>query len=694
MKIVKTWDLLAADLPRLESPFFAASKVRSLILDNNHNANKVDLERLLGRSAGYQGGGRASRYHRAALVDEVVRRIDDGELWLVYEACDGEPSDPVVCWRDSGDGAGRWVAGESRDSSELRRSLDELNRHGITPQQLAAQNIGSVGLLAAGQFDMEYRLQQREEALRQQSASPTPPMSFPAQTLKPLESSSHKDSPNTKAPPEEIHLEIGIFTDGTLNNAENSRELEERVAVECAESYRRKEISEEECSYWLGLSMGGSYGNAPSNVAKLRDLYDESRTPETNRLTHRFWVYAPGIGTKTGDGDSTLGSISGMGETGIISQVESAFRNVALQIEERGISGGISSLTIDLFGFSRGAASARHAAFEISQGRKGLLGQAFTESRIDWPKDVDIRFVGLFDTVAAIVNPFRWDFWASNNRNGPVNLYLDPDSVKSAVHLVADNEHRYNFALNSLRGADGSLPGNFQEISMPGVHSDVGGGYPDRLREDLLISPYHEVPPNRNDMPEQTMEWDNLDELRKLKLAEGWIGRFSMPVRSSVKHDPAPADLGPEGHASMAIYEKKSDHPAPRGRVELSLRMVREIRGEYSRVALRMMHRLAIDAGVPFKKIPRRDDLDLPPELENISSRWLEKLDRRAVELTLNADQLDLLRHRFVHYSAHYNPLRFVLGEVPISLILGRNFSPNAPAASYTRRIHPNVEEH
>ena len=229
---------------------------------------------------------------------------------------------------------------------------------------------------------------------------------------------------------------------------------------------------------------------------------------------------------------------------------------------------------------------------------------------------------------------------------------------------------------------------------MPGVHSDVGGGYPDRLREDLLISPYHEVPPNRNDMPEQTMEWDNLDELRKLKLAEGWIGRFSMPVRSSVKHDPAPADLGPEGHASMAIYEKKSDHPAPRGRVELSLRMVREIRGEYSRVALRMMHRLAIDAGVPFKKIPRRDDLDLPPELENISSRWLEKLDRRAVELTLNADQLDLLRHRFVHYSAHYNPLRFVLGEVPISLILGRNFSPNAPAASYTRRIHPNVEEH
>src|SRR5690554_5078839 len=429
MKIVKTWDLLAADLPRLESPFFAASKVRSLILDNNHNANKVDLERLLGRSAGYQGGGRASRYHRAALVDEVVRRIDDGELWLVYEACDGEPSDPVVCWQDSGDGVGRWVAGESRDSSELRSSLDELNRHGITPQQLAAQNIGSVGLLAAGQFDMEYRLKQREEALRQQSASPTPPMSFPAQTLKPLESSSHKDSPNTKAPPKEIHLEIGIFTDGTLNNAENSRELEERVADECVESYRRGDISKEECSYWLGLSMGGSYRNAPSNVAKLRDLYEESRSADESGLTHRFWVYAPGIGTKTGDGDSTTGAISGMGETSIVSQVEEAFSRVAGRIDELGLSTPIETLTFDLFGFSRGAASARHAVYEIRRGREGMLGRAFGDKRVDWPRKIEIRFLGLFDTVAAIINPFSLDLWAGNSRNDPVKVFLDPNNV-------------------------------------------------------------------------------------------------------------------------------------------------------------------------------------------------------------------------------------------------------------------------
>ncbi|WP_323751862.1 hypothetical protein [Marinobacter sp.] len=75
MKILRSWDLRVADLPRLESPFFAASKAKCLILDHAHNANKIDLEHLLGRAGAYPGGGRASRYYRTALVDDGVRRI-------------------------------------------------------------------------------------------------------------------------------------------------------------------------------------------------------------------------------------------------------------------------------------------------------------------------------------------------------------------------------------------------------------------------------------------------------------------------------------------------------------------------------------------------------------------------------------------------------------------------------------------
>ncbi|MBZ0332607.1 T6SS phospholipase effector Tle1-like catalytic domain-containing protein [Marinobacter sp. AL4B] len=693
MKIVSTWDLRAADLPGLESPFFAASKTKSLILDHAHNANNGELERLLGRSRDSPGGSRASRSYRAAMVEEVVRRIDDGELWLVHEVVDGEPSAPVVYWRSSDDGQAQWALDDGIANSEIRSSVDALNRHGITPQQLASQGIGGVGHLGANQFDAEYREKQQEEARQQRSTSENSNTSFPAQSVAPLAlSAALNNEPETTKVPQEIHLEIGIFTDGTLNNAENSRELEERVAKECVQSFERGEISEEECQYWVGLASGGSYRNTPSNVAKLRDLYEESNSVDDTGLTWRFWVYAPGIGTKTGGGDSAVGAITGMGETGIISQVEDAFLQVARRIYAFGVSDGIASLTIDLFGFSRGAASARHAACEINRGAEGSLGRALMMKGIGWPERVVIRFVGLFDTVSAVINPAALDLSPSNDRNDPVNVYLDPGSVKHAVHLVAADEYRENFALNSLRNADGEIPKNFREIVLPGAHSDVGGGYPDSLREDLIISKYHKVDDDRTDRPDQTMQWDNLEELQGIKISEGWIGDFSLPVRSSEYHDPSPEELGPFGDASLEIYKIKSEHPTPRGRVELVLRMVRNIRGEYSRVALHLMRTLAAQTGVPFQHLGFDSPVGrLPNDLIAISREITGKVVAGEDKIQLRADQKNLIRQRYTHHSVNYDPLKFVLKDALFQLRLGRNFSPNAPVSSGERIIHRNL---
>jgi len=691
MKIVSTWDLRAADLPRLESPFFAAAKTKSLILDHAHIANSGDFEHLLGRSRASPGGGRASRSYRAAMVEEVVRRIDEGQLWLVHEVVDGEPFAPVVYWRSAGDGRGQWALGDGVANSEIRSGVDALNRHGVTPQQLASQNIGGVGHLGASQFDAEYREKQQEEARHQRSTSQNSNTSFPAQSVAPLAvSAALNNEPETTKAPQQIHLEIGIFTDGTLNNAENSRELEERVAKECVQAFELGEMSEEECAYWLGLSMGGSYENAPTNVAKLGDLYEASLTADKGVATYKFSVYARGVGTKTGAGDSTLAAISGLGESGVINQVGKAFDALVGQIKERSIHERISSLTIDLFGFSRGAAAARHAAFEINRGPSGMLGRRFKKARLAWPRRLSIRFVGLFDTVAAIVNPVRFDFLASNRRNDPVQVYLDPKGVGKAVHLVALDEYRKNFTLNSLRSRDGKIPGNFLEISLPGAHSDVGGGYPDQQREDLLISPYRLISRDRNKWPKKTMEWDNLEALREKKFSEGWIGEFSLPVQHSAKHAPVPDELEPEGSPRMSVYVKRSDHPAPDGRVELSLRMLRQIRGEYSRISLRVMHHLAVQAGVPLIKIPRRPDLDLPSELEGISDSWLKEVGKRGSEMTFDTEQINLLRHRYLHHSSHYNPLKFMAGGVSTTVLFGRNFSPNAPTLSGERETHPN----
>ncbi|GGC83212.1 T6SS phospholipase effector Tle1-like catalytic domain-containing protein [Marinobacter halophilus] len=689
MKIVRSWDLLAADLPRLESPFFAASKARSLILDNSHNANKVDLERLLGRSVALQGGGRASRYNQAALIDEVVRRIDDRALWLVFEACDGEPSDPVVCWQESGEGAGRWVAGQSGASSELRRSVDELNRHGITPQQLTAQRIGGVGHLGATRFDVEYRLRQREED-PQQHGQAARSKSMSHQNLMPLTLSVVEPRTSDSLP--EIHLEIGLFTDGTLNNADNSRELEERAADQCVESYRQGTISKEECSYQLGLMMGGSYGNAPSNVAKLADMYVESSEVIGSKIIHRLWVYTAGVGTKTGEGDSLIGAATGMGETGIISQVEKTFSRVAVRIDELELAGSIKTLTFDLFGFSRGAAAARHAAHEILLGDGGALGGALASQRIDWPGQVLIRFVGLFDTVAAVINPMALDLRPGNGRNEPVRVYLDPSKVKYAAQIMAADEHRENFALSSLRNADGSIPENFREIALPGVHSDIGGGYPATQLEEVLVSPFHLVPANRIRWPEQTIQWDNLNALKRHKVADGWIGSFSLPVGSMDEYDPTHHDLGVGGGASLSIVKNISAHPAPDGRVELVLKMVRQVRGEYSRVGLRVMHELATKVGVPFTEVDSAGDAArVPDDLGPVTSQILEQIAAGADSPSLTQNQQNLIRQRYTHYSANYNPFKFMLGDALTAFRFGRNFSPNAPTASGERVIHPNA---
>lgn len=95
MKIIQPQDLRAADLPGLESPFFALEKARRFI-QNNPNTN---LERLLGQPATYGLGARAFNQQRNTHIENVLREIRDGRLLLVFDSIDGEPSSPVVRWR-------------------------------------------------------------------------------------------------------------------------------------------------------------------------------------------------------------------------------------------------------------------------------------------------------------------------------------------------------------------------------------------------------------------------------------------------------------------------------------------------------------------------------------------------------------------------------------------------------------------
>lgn len=125
---------------------------------------------------------------------------------------------------------------------------------------------------------------------------------------------------------------------------------------------------------------------------------------------------------------------------------------------------------IDVFGFSRGAAEARVFCTWLNQ----ILVDGKLAGVI-----VQLRFVGLFDTVASygvVKDYFSHETRGHEGWAKPENLQLQPASAKYCVHMVAMHEFRKNFPLDTIL-IKGTLPEGAREFAYPGAHSDVGGGY-------------------------------------------------------------------------------------------------------------------------------------------------------------------------------------------------------------------------
>ena len=135
-----------------------------------------------------------------------------------------------------------------------------------------------------------------------------------------------------------------------------------------------------------------------------------------------------------------------------------------------------------VYGFSRGAAEARTFVSWLSQLFDTPDGAENPEQTL-LGLPVSIEFLGLLDTVASVgiahVTPFfagHMD-WADDTQLLP-DAKTFPDFVKCCRHFVAAFEQRACFPLDSVRNEDGKYPPNTYEVVYPGVHSDVGGGYP------------------------------------------------------------------------------------------------------------------------------------------------------------------------------------------------------------------------
>ncbi len=142
-----------------------------------------------------------------------------------------------------------------------------------------------------------------------------------------------------------------------------------------------------------------------------------------------------------------------------------------------------------IFGFSRGAAVARMLAVMIAE--RGIPTKIRTK-RYDgkWCKvrlgpkqaDVDLRFLGIWDTVAAFGLPKPFFGIPFHKINLFRKLHI-PDEVTTCVHLPSIDERRVVFTPVLIK-TDPTDPLRREETWFTGMHTDVGGGERELAEDD------------------------------------------------------------------------------------------------------------------------------------------------------------------------------------------------------------------
>jgi uncharacterized protein (DUF2235 family) len=96
-------------------------------------------------------------------------------------------------------------------------------------------------------------------------------------------------------------------------------------------------------------------------------------------------------------------------------------------------------------------------------------------------RDVRIKFLGIFDTVEAFGVPIEelrtaidWAIWPISFRNGVLSQKVD-----CARHALSLDDERTAFHPLRFDRSKETNPERIKEVWFAGVHSDVGGGYPD-----------------------------------------------------------------------------------------------------------------------------------------------------------------------------------------------------------------------
>lgn len=249
---------------------------------------------------------------------------------------------------------------------------------------------------------------------------------------------------------------------------------------------------------------GGSERN--TNVYRLFNMVEQ-------RTGDQVCFYDPGVGS-TG-----LARLAGLaGGAGFGRNVRDCYTFIFDNFE--------AGDRLYLIGFSRGAATVRSLAAFIHMfgilppSRRGLIGRAWRiyQIRDDGKRKkkaeefighhvtmwTNVHFLGCFDTVAALGLPFQWASRVLDRVPGMKHRFHDfrlSPAVVHAYHALSLDDRRRTFhpvlwdpiedeALDptgEARDVEPLVCETMRQVWFPGVHTDVGGGYPEKELSDLSL---------------------------------------------------------------------------------------------------------------------------------------------------------------------------------------------------------------
>ncbi len=225
---------------------------------------------------------------------------------------------------------------------------------------------------------------------------------------------------------------------------------------------------------------GNQFGEQNSNVVKLYQtlVSNASQIP----------YYHPGVGTM-----GTRNALTSIGKWwtrkiglafgyGISDNIADAYQFLMRAFEPGD--------QVYVFGFSRGAYTARalcgmlHVVGLLTEGNEGLIPYAIRmikRKKIDFAvagdfkktfsRDCKPHFVGVWDTVSSVG-------WVYNAVHFPFTRATKNPDFHIVRHAVSIDERRAFFRENSF-GAPHDPQQDILEVWFAGVHSDVGGSYPE-----------------------------------------------------------------------------------------------------------------------------------------------------------------------------------------------------------------------